>query len=84
MAICPCLHPDGQAEELAGLDEVERRKLEKRYVEFIKTSQPFNKEYIQRLASHFKGMKGDPGKGHDGCWKFTSKMNESPIPSRGV
>ena len=37
---------------------VERRKLEKRYVDFIKTSQFFYKGYIQRLASHFAGMKG--------------------------
>jgi hypothetical protein len=37
---------------------VERRKLEKRYVDFIKTSQFFYKGYIQRLASHFVGMKG--------------------------
>jgi hypothetical protein len=37
---------------------VERRKLEKRYVDFIKTSQYFYKGYIQRLASHFAGMIG--------------------------
>jgi hypothetical protein len=37
---------------------VERRKLEKHYVDFIKTSQFFYKGYIQRLASHFAGMKG--------------------------
>lgn len=35
---------------------VERRKLEKRYVDFLKTSQFFYKCYIQRLASHFGGM----------------------------
>jgi len=37
---------------------VERRKLEKRYADFIKTSQFFYKGYIQRLASHFTGMDG--------------------------
>lgn len=37
---------------------VERRKLEKRYADFIKTSQFFYKGYIQRLASHFAGMNG--------------------------
>jgi hypothetical protein len=37
---------------------VEKRKLEKRYVDFIKTSQFFYKGYIQRLASHFAGMQG--------------------------
>lgn len=36
---------------------VERRKFEKRYADFIKTSQFFYKGYIQRLASHFEGMK---------------------------
>ncbi len=36
---------------------VERRKLEKHYVDFIKTSQFFYKGYIQRLASQFDGMK---------------------------
>ncbi|TVY41931.1 Protein SMG7 [Lachnellula subtilissima] len=36
---------------------VERRKLEKRYADFIKTSQFFYKGYIQRLASRFEGMK---------------------------
>ena len=36
----------------------EKRKLEKRYVDFIKTSQFFYKGYIQRLASHFAGMQG--------------------------
>ncbi|KAF8865925.1 hypothetical protein BDZ45DRAFT_379194 [Acephala macrosclerotiorum] len=35
---------------------VERRKLEKHYVDFLKTSQHFYKGYIQRLASHFSGM----------------------------
>jgi hypothetical protein len=35
---------------------VERRKCEKRYVDFLKTSQYFYKGYIQRLASHFTGM----------------------------
>ncbi|KAL3426943.1 telomerase activating protein Est1 [Phlyctema vagabunda] len=35
---------------------VERRKMEKRYVDFIKTSQYFYKGYIQRLASHFTGL----------------------------
>ena len=37
---------------------VEQRKLEKHYVDFIKTSQFFYKGYIQRLASHFAGMNG--------------------------
>ncbi|RFU35844.1 hypothetical protein B7463_g453, partial [Scytalidium lignicola] len=37
---------------------VEKRKLEKRYADFIKTSQFFYKGYIQRLASHFSGMAG--------------------------
>ena len=37
--------------------KVERRKLEKRYADFLKTSQFFYKGYIQRLASHFTGMK---------------------------
>ncbi|CAG8952043.1 hypothetical protein HYFRA_00000778 [Hymenoscyphus fraxineus] len=36
---------------------VEKRKMEKRYVDFIKTSQFFYKGYIQRLASHFDGLK---------------------------
>lgn len=36
---------------------VERRKLEKHYVDFLKTSQHFYKGYIQRLASHFAGMR---------------------------
>jgi tetratricopeptide (TPR) repeat protein len=36
---------------------VERRKVEQRYVDFIKRSQFFYKGYIQRLASHFSGMK---------------------------
>lgn len=38
--------------------KVEKRKLDKRYVDFLKTSQFFYKGYIQRLASHFAGMKG--------------------------
>ena len=39
--------------------KVERRKLDKRYVDFLKTSQFFYKGYIQRLASHFaSGMGG--------------------------
>jgi tetratricopeptide (TPR) repeat protein len=36
---------------------VERRKVEQRYVDFIKRSQFFYKGYIQRLASHFSGLK---------------------------
>jgi hypothetical protein len=36
--------------------KVEKRKLEKRYADFLKTSQFFYKGYIQRLASHFAGM----------------------------
>jgi hypothetical protein len=34
------------------------RKLQKRYADFIKTSQFFYKGYIQRLASKYCGMKG--------------------------
>jgi hypothetical protein len=34
------------------------RKLQKRYADFIKTSQYFYKGYIQRLASKFPAMKG--------------------------
>ncbi|TQS39284.1 hypothetical protein Golomagni_00195 [Golovinomyces magnicellulatus] len=37
---------------------VEKRKIEKHYVDFIKTSQFFYKGYIQRLASRFSGIKG--------------------------
>jgi hypothetical protein len=37
---------------------VEKRKLEKGYADFIKSSQYFYKGYIQRLASHFGGMDG--------------------------
>ena len=36
---------------------VERRKVEKRYADFIKRSQFFYRGYIQRLASHFSGLK---------------------------
>lgn len=36
---------------------VERRKLEKRYLDFIKSSMRFYRGQIQRLASHFKGPK---------------------------
>lgn len=35
---------------------VEKRNVEKHYVDFIKTSQYFYKGYIQRLASHFSAM----------------------------
>ncbi|KAK2766014.1 hypothetical protein FQN54_007529 [Arachnomyces sp. PD_36] len=35
---------------------VEKRKLEKHYLDFIKTSQRFYRGYIQELASHFGGM----------------------------
>ncbi|TVY84902.1 Protein SMG7 [Lachnellula suecica] len=35
---------------------VEQRKLQKRYIDFIKTSQFFYKGYIQRLASRFEGL----------------------------
>jgi hypothetical protein len=38
--------------------KVEKRKLDKRYVDFLKTSQFFYKGYIQRLASHFEALKG--------------------------
>jgi hypothetical protein len=37
---------------------VERRKFEKHYADFLKTSQFFYKGYIQRLASHFGGVPG--------------------------
>jgi hypothetical protein len=37
---------------------VERRKLEQRYADYIKTTQFFYRGYIQRLASHFSGMEG--------------------------
>lgn len=33
--------------------QVEQRKWEKRYVDFLKTSQYFYKSFVQRLASHF-------------------------------
>ena len=36
---------------------VERRKLEKRYLDFIKSSMRFYRGYIQRLASHFESPK---------------------------
>ncbi|RAL05568.1 uncharacterized protein BO80DRAFT_440347 [Aspergillus ibericus CBS 121593] len=35
---------------------VERRKLEKHYLEFIKSSQRFYRAYIQQLSSHFGGI----------------------------
>lgn len=35
---------------------MEKRKWEKRYADFLKTSQHFYKGYIQRLASHFDGL----------------------------
>lgn len=35
---------------------VEKRKLEKHYLDFIKSSQRFYRGYIQRLASHFGGL----------------------------
>ncbi|KAL4919416.1 hypothetical protein BDW62DRAFT_178882 [Aspergillus aurantiobrunneus] len=35
---------------------VERRKLEKHFLEFIKSSQRFYRGYIQQLASHFGGI----------------------------
>lgn len=37
--------------------KVEKRKLEKHYADFLKTTQFFYKGYIQRLASHFGGLK---------------------------
>jgi Telomerase activating protein Est1 len=36
---------------------VERRTLEKRYLDFIKSSMRFYRGYIQRLASHFRSPK---------------------------
>jgi len=38
--------------------KVERRKYEKRYVDFIKETRFFYTGYIQRLASHFGGIEG--------------------------
>lgn len=35
---------------------VEKRKLEKHYLDFIKSSQRFYRGYIQRLSSHFGGI----------------------------
>ncbi|THC94333.1 hypothetical protein EYZ11_006172 [Aspergillus tanneri] len=35
---------------------VERRKLEKHYLEFIKSSQRFYRGYVQQLSSHFGGI----------------------------
>ncbi|PYH99463.1 hypothetical protein BO71DRAFT_479525 [Aspergillus ellipticus CBS 707.79] len=35
---------------------VEKRKLEKHYLEFIKSSQRFYRAYIQQLSSHFGGI----------------------------
>jgi tetratricopeptide (TPR) repeat protein len=35
---------------------VERRKVEKHYADFLKTSQVFYRGYVQRLASHYGGM----------------------------
>ncbi len=35
---------------------VEKRKWDKRYADFLKTSQHYYKGYIQRLASHFDGL----------------------------
>jgi hypothetical protein len=35
---------------------VEKRKLKKHYLDFIKSSQRFYRGYIQRLASHFGGL----------------------------
>jgi hypothetical protein len=35
---------------------VERRKLEKHYLDFIKSSQRFYRGYIQHLSSHFGGI----------------------------
>jgi Telomerase activating protein Est1 len=36
---------------------VERRKLEKHYLDFIKSSMRFYRGYIQRLATHFQSPK---------------------------
>lgn len=35
---------------------VEKRKLEKHYLDFIKSSQRFYRGYIQHLSSHFGGI----------------------------
>ena len=35
---------------------VERRKMEKHFIDFIKSSQRFYRGYIQRLASHFDSV----------------------------
>ncbi|CAI7675585.1 unnamed protein product [Penicillium pancosmium] len=43
-------------EENAKKKPVERRKLEKHYLDFIKSSQRFYRGYIQHLSSHFGGI----------------------------
>jgi hypothetical protein len=43
-------------EENAKKKPVERRKLEKHYLDFIKSSQRFYRGYIQQLSSHFGGI----------------------------
>ncbi|OQE17021.1 hypothetical protein PENSTE_c022G07240 [Penicillium steckii] len=43
-------------EENAKKKPVERRKLEKHYLDFIKSSQRFYRGYIQHLSSHFGGV----------------------------
>lgn len=43
-------------EENAKRKPVEKRKLERHYLEFIKTSQRFYRGYIQHLSSHFGGI----------------------------
>ena len=39
---------------------VEKRKLEARYIKFIKSSMIFYRGYIQRLASHYEGIPALP------------------------
>ncbi|KAJ5573664.1 uncharacterized protein N7459_008091 [Penicillium hispanicum] len=43
-------------EETAKKKPVEKRKLEKHYLDFIKSSQRFYRGYIQHLSSHFGGI----------------------------
>ncbi|KAJ5223601.1 hypothetical protein N7468_008143 [Penicillium chermesinum] len=43
-------------EENAKRKPVEKRKLERHYLDFIKTSQRFYRGYIQHLSSHFGGI----------------------------
>jgi len=44
------------AEEHGTKKPVEKRKLQKHYIDFIKSSTRFYRGYVQRLASHFGGI----------------------------